>query len=164
MKQEEFYPEESRRRKSRKTVCSVHGSMFLFCRLKTRIFTIIELLMRKSCKSGISFREQQGSAGRCQSPDLTSPFLVRLFSGSFFLPCSLFDILTSQGENTDFHPDRAPYRDSDHFHSCGDAAPRPEQGKRCRTENFLPEQCAPAESCRQSICFRFSGLLFSSKR
>ena len=27
----------------------------------------------------------------------------------FFLPCSLFDILTSQGENKDFHPDRAPH-------------------------------------------------------
>ena len=95
MKQEEFYPEESRIRKSRKTVCSVHGSMFLFCRLKTRIFTIIELLMRKSCKSGISFREQQGSAGCCQSPDLTSPFLVRLFDcfpvpSSFRVPCSIF--------------------------------------------------------------------------
>ena len=103
MKQKEFYPEESRIRKSRKTVCSVHGSMFLFCRLKTRIFTIIELLMRKSCKSGISFREQQGSAGCCQSPDLTSPFLVpllncsnvRLFDcfpvpSSFRVPCSIF--------------------------------------------------------------------------
>lgn len=45
MKQKEFYPEESRIRKSRKTVCSVHGSMFLFCRLKTRIFTLIELLI-----------------------------------------------------------------------------------------------------------------------
>ena len=102
MKQEEFYPEESRIRKSRKTVCSVHGSMFLFCRLKTRIFTIIELLMRKSCKSGISFREQQGSAGCCQSPDLTSPFLVPLLNcsnvqlfkcflpSSFRVPCSIF--------------------------------------------------------------------------
>ena len=102
MKQKEFYPEESRIRKSRKTVCSVHGSMFLFCRLKTRIFTIIELLMRKSCKSGISFREQQGSAGCCQSPDLTSPFLVPLLNcsnvqlfkcflpSSFRVPCSIF--------------------------------------------------------------------------
>ena len=59
--------------------------------------------MRKSCKSGISFREQQGSAGCCQSPDLTSPFLVpllncsnvRLFDcfpvpSSFRVPCSIF--------------------------------------------------------------------------
>ena len=101
MKQKEFYPEESRIRKSRKTVCSVHGSMFLFCRLKTRIFTIIELLMRKSCKSGISFREQQGSAGCCQSPDLTSPFLVPLLNCSnvqlfkCFLPSS-FRVLCSR--------------------------------------------------------------------
>ena len=93
------------------------------------IFTLIELLMRKSCKSGISFRRQQGRAERCQSPDLTSPFPapllncsdVRLFSRSFFLPCSLFEILTSQGENKDFHPDRAPHRDCNHRDSGGNA-------------------------------------------
>ena len=28
----------------------------------------------------------------------------------FFLPCFLFEILTSQGENKDFHLDRAPYK------------------------------------------------------
>ena len=67
------------------------------------IFTLIELLMRKSCKSGISFRRQQGRAERCQSPDLTSPFPapllncsdVRLFDcfpvpSSFRVPCSRF--------------------------------------------------------------------------
>ena len=32
--------------------------MFLHRRAKIRIFTLIELLMRKSCKSGISFRQQ----------------------------------------------------------------------------------------------------------
>ncbi len=105
MKQKEFYPEESRIRKSRKTVCSVHGSIFLFCRLKTRIFTLIELLMRKSCKIGISFR-QQDRAERCQSPDLISSFfiqllncsIVRLFkcfpTSSFRVPCS--SVLTSR--------------------------------------------------------------------
>ena len=36
---------------------------------------------------------------------------------SFLLPCSLFEILPSQGENENFHPDRAPHRDSDHHYS-----------------------------------------------
>ncbi len=58
-------------------------------------------------------------------PNLASPFFIRLLnclSCSFFLPCSLFEILTSQGENTNFHPDRAPHRDSDHRDSGGNAA------------------------------------------
>ena len=38
-------------------------SMFLLRRVKIRIFTLIELLRRKRCKSGISFR-QQDWAGR----------------------------------------------------------------------------------------------------
>ena len=89
------------RRKSREGVTSC--LLFLLRRNEMRIFTLIELLMRKSCKSGISFREQQGSAGCCQSPDLTSPFLVpllncsnvRLFDcfpvpSSFRVPCSIF--------------------------------------------------------------------------
>ncbi len=45
----------------------------------------------------------------------------------FFLPCSLFDILTSQGENKNFHPDRAPDRDCDHRDSRGDASACVEQ-------------------------------------
>ena len=32
-------------------------------------------------------------------------------SSFFFLPCSLFNILTSQGENKSFHPDRAPHEE-----------------------------------------------------
>jgi prepilin-type N-terminal cleavage/methylation domain-containing protein len=68
--------------------------------MKIRRSTLIELLMRKNCKSGISFR-QQDRTEHCQSPDLTSSFLpllncsnVRLFQcfpvPSFFplLNCS----------------------------------------------------------------------------
>ena len=88
------------RRKSREGVTSC--LLFLLRRNEMRIFTLIELLMRKSCKSGISFREQQGSAGCCQSPDLTSPFLVPLLNcsnvqlfkcflpSSFRVSCSIF--------------------------------------------------------------------------
>ena len=81
-------------------------SRFLLRRGKTRIFTLTELLMRKSCKSGISFR-QQGRAGRCQSPDLTSSFFIPLLNCSivqmfkcfsvpsyFRVPCS--SVLTSR--------------------------------------------------------------------
>ena len=76
--------------------------MFLHRRAKIRIFTLIEFLMRKSCKSGISFRQQQGSAERCQSADLTSSFFLRLLNCSnvrlfqcfstFYFPvsCSMF--------------------------------------------------------------------------
>ena len=42
----------------------------------------------KSCKKDVSFRRQQSRAGRCQSPDLTSSFFLRLF------PCS--SVLTSR--------------------------------------------------------------------
>ena len=81
-------------------------SSVLTSRVKTKVFTLIEFLMRESCKSGISFR-QQGRAGRCQSPDLTFPFflpllncsLVRLFKcfpvpSYFRVPCS--SVLTSR--------------------------------------------------------------------
>ena len=78
-------------------------STFLLRRGKIRFFTLIELLMRESCKSGISFR-QQGRTEHCQSPDLTSsspsffPLLncsnVELFKcflpSSFRVPCSTF--------------------------------------------------------------------------
>ena len=72
------------------------------CRGKTRIFTLIELLMRKSCKKDVSFRRQQGRTGRCQSPDLASSFFLRLLNcpnvrlfkcfstSSFRIPCSAF--------------------------------------------------------------------------
>ena len=76
-------------------------SRFLLRRVKIRIFTLIELLRRKRCKSGISFR-QQDWAGRCQSPDPVSSFFlpllncsnVQLFNcfstSSFRVPCSRF--------------------------------------------------------------------------
>ena len=79
----------------------VFCSRFLLRRVKIRIFTLIELLMRESCKSGISFR-QQGWTGRCQSPDPASSFflpllncsIVRLFqcfsTSSFPVLCSRF--------------------------------------------------------------------------
>ena len=81
----------------------VPGSTFLLRRIKMKIFTLIKLLMRESCKSGISFR-QQGRTEHCQSPDLTSsspsffPLLncsnVRLFQcflpSSFRVPGSTF--------------------------------------------------------------------------
>ena len=73
---------------------------------RSGILTLIELLMRKSCKSGISFR-QQDRAGRCQSTDLPSSFfiqllncsIVRLFKcfpvpSNFRVPCS--SVLTSR--------------------------------------------------------------------
>ena len=60
-------------------------SSVLASRVKIRIFTLIELLMRKSCKSGISFR-QQDRAGRRQSPELTSSFFIQL------LNCSLVQL------------------------------------------------------------------------
>ena len=73
--------------------------------MQRRIFTLIELLMRKSCKIGILFR-QQDRAGRCHSPDLTSSFFIRLLNcsivrlfkcfptSSFRVPCS--SVLTSR--------------------------------------------------------------------
>ena len=81
-------------------------SSVLTSRVKTKVFTLIEFLMRESCKSGISFR-QQGRAGRCQSPDLTFPFFLSLLNCSlvqmfkcfpvpsyFRVPCS--SVLTSR--------------------------------------------------------------------
>ena len=72
----------------------------------TRIFPLIKLLMRESCKSGISFR-QQDRTGRCQSPDLPSSFFLPLLNCSlvqmfkcfpvpsyFRVPCS--SVLTSR--------------------------------------------------------------------
>ncbi len=75
--------------------------MFSLRRVKIRIFTLIEHLMRECCKSGISVR-QQGWAGRCQSPDPASSFFpllncsnVQLFKcfpapSSFRVSCSRF--------------------------------------------------------------------------
>ena len=70
-------------------------------RTSGRSFTLIELLMRKNCKNGISFR-RQGRAGHCQSPDPVSSFffpllncsnveLFQCFSTSYFpVFCSRF--------------------------------------------------------------------------
>ena len=71
-------------------------SRFLLRRVKIRIFTLIEFLRKKSCKSGISFR-------RCQfAPCPIFPFFLPLlncsnvqlfqcFSTSYFpVPCSRF--------------------------------------------------------------------------
>ena len=55
--------------------------VFLLRKVKIRIFTLIELLMRKSCKNGISFR-RQGRAGHCQSPDPASSFFLPLLNCS----------------------------------------------------------------------------------
>ena len=82
-------------------------------RMKTRTFTLIKLLMRKSYESGISFCQQQDRAGCCQSPDLLSSFFIpllncsnaRLFQcfsvpSSFHVPCS--SVLTSRGKTKVF--------------------------------------------------------------
>ena len=69
----------------------------LFHTGEKRIFTLIKFFMRKSCKSGTSFR-QQGWAGHCQSPVPASSFFlpsnVELFkcfpAFSFPVPCSRF--------------------------------------------------------------------------
>ena len=71
-------------------------------RMKTRTFTLIKLLMRKSYESGISFCRQQDRAGCCQSPDLLSSFfhsIIELFQcfsvpSYFHVPCS--SVLTSR--------------------------------------------------------------------
>ena len=72
-------------------------SSVLTSRMKTRIFTLIKFLTRKSCKSGISLRQQQYRAGCCQfRPSfflrLLNCFNVELFqcfsASSFRVPCS----------------------------------------------------------------------------
>ena len=81
-------------------------SSVLTSRVKIRILTLIKFLIRKSCKTGISF-PQQDRAGRCQSPDLTSSFFIQLLNYSivrlfkcfpvpsyFRIPCS--SVLTSR--------------------------------------------------------------------
>ena len=84
-------------------------------RMKTRTFTLIKLLMRKSYESGISFRQaaRLGRAGRCQSPDLLSSFFIPLLNCSnarlfqcfsvpsyFHVPCS--SVLTFRGKTKVF--------------------------------------------------------------
>ena len=89
----------------------VFCSRFLLRSVKIRIFTLIKLLMRESCKSGISFR-QQGRTEHCQSPDPASSFFLRLLNcsnvelfkcfstSSFHVPCS--SVLTSRGKTRVF--------------------------------------------------------------
>ena len=156
--------------------------------MKRKIFTLIELLIRKICKKNITQRislnlnsefcpdenvfqdlaervphhdfvsdveicgnSRPGTVSprrRNQSLCLSSFFfllpsivqmfscsIVRLFPRSFFLPCFLFDILTSQGENKSFHLDRAADRNCDHCDSCGNAAAGFEQGEEKGTDD-----------------------------
>ena len=95
----------------------IPSSSLFFRRGETRIYILTELLMRKSYKKDVSFRQ-------CQSaPCLIFPFFLQLFkcfsTSSFPVSGSM---ITSQGENTNFHPDRAPHRDCDHRNSRGNAA------------------------------------------
>ena len=72
-------------------------SSVLTSRMKTRIFTLIKFLTRKSCKSGISLRQQQYRAVCCQ---FRPSFFLRLLNcsnvelfqcfsaSSFRVPCS----------------------------------------------------------------------------
>ena len=48
----------------------------------------------KSCKKDVSFRRQQSRAGRCQSPDLTSSFFLRLLNCSIvrLFGCSIVSL------------------------------------------------------------------------
>ena len=63
-----------------------------------------------------------------------------MFSRSFLLQSSLFLCSYFQGENKSFHPYRAPRRNSDHRHSCGDASAGIEQSETDRAGNRLPFQ------------------------
>ena len=60
-----------------------------------------------------------GMVSRQFLPNLASPFFIQLLN---CFNVQLFEILTSQGENTNFHPDRAPHRDSNYRDSGGNAA------------------------------------------
>ena len=65
-------------------------------------FTLIEFLMRKSCKKAVSFRRRQNRTECCQSPDPASSFILQLLNcfnvqlfkcfstSSFRVPCSRF--------------------------------------------------------------------------
>ena len=76
-----------------------------------------------------------------------------MFSRSFFLPCSLFEILTSQGEITDFHSDRAPHRRGDHRDSRCDVIAGFEQGEGDGAENYVhfTAKADRAGSCELSV-------------
>ena len=57
-------------------------TQYSFCKRSTGNFTLVEFLMRKSCKKDISFRQQQDRAKRSHSPDLTSSFFIQLLNCS----------------------------------------------------------------------------------
>ena len=76
----------------------------------------------------------------------------------FFLSCSLFNILTSQGENKDFHPDRAPHRDSDHRDFSLNAASRIEQGKAEGAGGSMPESFEAVYERASRIFQRLCGI------
>ncbi len=67
--------------------------------------------------------------------------IIQMFSRSFLLSCSLFDILTPQGENRYFHIDRASYRNSDHRGSCRYAAARFRHGEGKSQAGELCRKC-----------------------
>ena len=72
---------------------------------------------QRTCKRGVSFRNGKTEHGLSASCPAFS-FFIRLLDCSiaqkFFyilLQSSLFDVLTSQGENKDFHSDRVPHEE-----------------------------------------------------
>ena len=121
----------------------VSCSRFLLRREKTKVFTLIELLMRECCKSGISVR-QQGWAGRCQSPDPASSFFLPLLNCSIvrLFQCfstSSFPVLCSRFLLRRVKIDRAPHRDCNHRDSRGNAAAGAEQGKGSGKYRKMPQ-------------------------
>ena len=130
-------------------------------------FTLIELLMIKFYKRGVSLclitspaksapalrREAVSGKARSQSFSLSSSLIPMFFY--FFLPCFLFEILTSQGENTNFHPDRASHRDCDHRDSGSDAAACAECSRRKSKSHFL---CKQSETAGNRICRLYRGI------
>ena len=72
---------------------------------------------QRTCKRGVSFRNGKTEHGLSASCPAFS-FFIRLLDCSiaqkFFyilFQSSLFDVLTSQGENKDFHADRVPHEE-----------------------------------------------------
>ena len=60
-----------------------------------------------------------------------------MFPGSFLLQSSLFSCSYFEDENTDFHPHRAPDRDSDDRDSGGDASACAELRKEQGAGNYM---------------------------
>ena len=111
-------------------------------RMKRDDFTLSELLMKKTCKNGVSFR-------RCQfAPCLIFPFFLQLLNCSIVQMFKCFPVLQSslflcsyfEGENKNFHPHRAPHRGCDDHYSCRIAAAGAEQGETQRSGIFMHQQ------------------------